>query len=247
MRKQLGRFLRLALLTIVAIGLLSPVEVNVRVASAPPNRACSSWDLTCKSYLASVEKIEPPLPNRAWGETGATILPLASQIMAMRNPAGVELDPQQKKYLRPLFGNLVDRVRVTYNAKLLDRWSQDGKETHIGGVDSIAQTYCHRIYLRDAPKPNDTNLLVLLAHELTHSQQCQRYGGIGKFGFQYFQGYAQGGHTYENNPLEKSARAMERKFARQLCNAIDCPPKYGHYYPNYKGFGVNLPVKLDLG
>jgi hypothetical protein len=238
MRKQVWRFCVLTLISALAIGLLSSLSISNR------DRGCYPLDFTCKNSTQSASQIQPPSPERAWGETGAAMLPLAAQIMAMRNPPGVKLDPLQKRYLRPIFGDLVDHVKVTYNAQLLDRWSHDGKETHIGGVDSIAQTYCDRIYLRQPHKPNDTDRLVLLAHELTHAQQCRKYGGLSKFGFQYFHGYQQAGQSYYHNPLEKSARATEAKFARQLCHSLGCPPIYGRYYPNYKGLGINLPVKL---
>lgn len=198
------------------------------------------------AHLPQLQELSPPTPDRAWGETGATALPIAAQIVAIRNPLGrMELNKAQKGYLRPLFGNLVDRATVVYQAKLLDRWEQDGQETHIGEIDSTAQTYCDRIYLRDKYKLGDTAQLTLLAHELTHSQQCDRAGGIGKFGFEYFQGYYQGGETYENNPLEKSARSMETKFARQLCKLVRCPPKKGRFYVNYKKSGFNVPTKLN--
>jgi hypothetical protein len=190
------------------------------------------------------QQIATPTTEQAWGETGATVLPLAAQIMTMRNPVGMPLDRLQKSYLRPLFGNLVDRVTVVYKAQLLDRWSQGGKETHIGGIDSSAQTYCDRIYIREAYRPHDTDRLVLLAHELTHAQQCQQAGNISKFGEKYFSGYYQGGQTYQDNPLEKSARRTEEKFTHQLCNAIGCPPSSGRYYVNYKGWGIKLPVNL---
>jgi hypothetical protein len=183
--------------------------------------------------------------DRAWGETGATVLPFAAQIMALRNQGGVALSDDRKRYLRPLFGDLVDRVTVVYQAQLLDRWSQGGKETHIGEIESAAQTYCDRIYIRAAAKPQDTDLLVLLAHELTHSKQCIDLGGISQFGFHYFQGYYQGGQTYQDNPLEQSAQAMELKFSRHLCNTLGCPPSSGRYYVNYKGWGLKLPVKLS--
>jgi Domain of unknown function (DUF4157) len=195
-------------------------------------------------HIPDFPEIAAPTPELAWSETGATVLPLAAQIMQLRNPAGVPLDLAQKSYLRPLFGNLVDRVTVVYQAKLLDRWSQGGKETHIGGVDSSAQTYCDRIYVRAAYQPRDTDRLVLLAHELTHARQCAQAGGIGQFGERYFKGYYHGGQTYQNNPLEKSARAMEEKFTHQLCDNIGCPPSSGRYYVNYKGWGIKLPVNI---
>ncbi|WP_309744036.1 MULTISPECIES: DUF4157 domain-containing protein [unclassified Chamaesiphon] len=194
--------------------------------------------------LPQIPKVAAPSSELAWSETGATMLPLAAQIMEFRNPPGKALELAQKRYLRPLFGDLVDRVTVVYQAKLLDRWSQGGKETHIGGVDSSAQTYCNRIYIRAGDRPRDTDRLVLLAHELTHARQCQQAGGISQFGERYFQGYYRGGQIYQNNPLEKSARAMEERFTHHLCDTIGCPPRSGRYYVNYKGWGIKLPVNM---
>jgi Domain of unknown function (DUF4157) len=228
--KNFCKFCLLFLVAAVGVGLISGTAID-RHTGLPS--------------LPELQQLSAPTPDRAWGETGATVLPVAAQIMAMRNLGGVELNQAQKSYLRPLFGTLVDRITVSYQAKLLDRWEQDGKETHIGEIDSAAQTYCRRIYLRDAYRSRDTEQVVLIAHEVTHAQQCDRAGGISKFGFEYFQGYYRGGKSYENNPLEKSARSMETKFARQLCRQVSCPPKSGRFYVNYKGSGINVPVKLN--
>ena len=209
------------------------------------NRLSSTASIpTSVMQLPELQELAAATPEQAWSDTGATVLPLAAQIMAIRNPLGVPLDLAQKGYLRPLFGNLVDRVTIVYQAQLLDRWSQGGQETHIGGVDSSAQTYCDRIYIRAPYKSSDTDRLVLLAHELTHAQQCDRAGSISKFGKRYFQGYFQGGKTYQNNPLEQAARRMEERFTHQLCDRLSCPPRSGRYYVNYKGWGVKLPVNL---
>lgn len=231
------QFCLLALITAVAtVALLFPHSLQDRLATG---------DLFPKNLrMPNLSAITPRSSAQAWGQTGATLLPFAAQIMTLRNPQGIPLNATQKGYLRPLFGDLVDRVTIVYQAQLLDRWSQDGKETHIGEVNSAAQTYCDRIYIRAARKQRKTDELILLAHEMTHSQQCQRAGGIDQFGKRYFQGYFQGGQIYENNPLEKSARAIEQKFVRQLCNSIDCPPRRGRYYANYKGWGLDLPVNL---
>jgi Domain of unknown function (DUF4157) len=230
-------FCLLALITAVAmVALLFPHSLQDRL---------STGDLIpANLQLPSLTAMTPTSSALAWGETGATVLPFAAEIMAIRNPQGIPLDATQKSYLRPLFGDLVDRVTIVYQAKLLDRWSQDGRETHIGTVNSAAQTYCDRIYIRAAYKPRKTDGLILLAHEMTHSQQCEQAGGISNFGNSYFQGYERGGQIYENNPLEKSARAIERKFARQLCNSINCPPRSGRYYVNYRDWGLDLPVNL---
>jgi hypothetical protein len=235
--RKFYRFCLVMLVAAVAIGLVFPQLFDDALLERLNVRSNSL-------HLAELSQIAPPTPDRAWGETGATVLPFAAQIMAVRNPGGVSLSEAQKVYLRPIFGDLVDRVTVVYEANLLDRWSQGGKETHIGEIDSAAQTYCDRIYVRAPAKSKDTDRLVLLAHELTHSKQCKDLGGIGKFGFEYFRGYYEGGQTYENNPLEKDARSMELKFAQQLCTNVGCPPTGGRYYVNYKGWGLKLPVKL---
>lgn len=235
--RKFYRFCLVMLVAAVAIGLVSPQLLDDSLLERLTGRSNGL-------HLAELQQLAPTTPERAWGETGATVLPFAAQIMAVRNPGGVSLSKAQKVYLRPIFGDLVDRVTVVYEANLLDRWSQGGKETHIGEIDSAAQTYCDRIYVRAPAKTQDTDRLVLLAHELTHSKQCKALGGIGKFGFEYFRGYYQGGQTYENNPLEQAARSMELKFAQQLCNNVGCPPTGGRYYVNYKGWGLKLPVKL---
>jgi hypothetical protein len=235
--RKFYQFCLLLVITAVVTGLIFPHSFTDRLF---PQESL----LADKIHLPQLQNLSVPNPDLAWGETGATVLPLADRIMAARNPPGVALDESQKNFLRPLFGDLVDRVTVVYRAKLLDRWSQGGKETHIGGVDSSAQTYCDRIYVRARYKAHDTDRLVLLAHELTHSQQCDRAGGISKFGERYFQGYYRGGQTYQNNPLEQSAQAMEEKFTRQLCHRIGCPPRSGRYYVNYRGWGLKLPVNL---
>jgi hypothetical protein len=234
---KLCQFCFLMLVTAVAtVLLLFPYSLQ--------NRLASIESIPKQIPLTKLKEIASASPELAWRETGATALPLAAQIMVMRNTQGVPLDKAQKGYLRTLFGDLVDRVTIVYQAKLLDRWSQGGKETHFGTVNSAAQTYCDRIYLRGSHQLGNTQQLILIAHEMTHSQQCQQAGGIGKFGELYFQGYYQGGETYGDNPLEKSARKIEKKFARQLCKSINCPPRSGRYYTNYQGWGVDLPVKL---
>jgi hypothetical protein len=235
--KKFCQWCSIVLITTIATGLLFPPLLGSRLVS-------SDSLPTNVLQLPGLQELATPSSELAWSETGATVLPLAAQIMALRNPRGVPLNEIQKGYLRPLFGDLVDRVTLVYQAKLLDRWSQGGKETHIGGVDSSAQTYCNRIYIRAPYQPRNTDRLVLIAHEMTHAQQCLEAGGIVRFGERYFQGYYKGGQIYQNNPLEKSARRMEEKFTRQLCQTLSCPPRSGRYYVNYKGWGIELPVNL---
>lgn len=124
--------------------------------------------------------------EETWGQAGAVGYQSASDIMRAKNGGRQGLYQSQKIYLRPHFGDLVDRVQVVYNAQMMDTWSAFGQEIRLGGVESAAQTYCDRIYVRDSYNPNDFNQVILLAHELTHSKQCEKLGGMTQFGYHYF-------------------------------------------------------------
>ncbi|NEO00909.1 MAG: hypothetical protein F6K50_37455 [Moorea sp. SIO3I7] len=145
-----------------------------------------------------------------WGEAGRGAYRAAAEWMRTNNSSGRSLDNFQKRYLRPHFGDLVDRVRVTYNANLLDEWSAFGYKISQG---SGAQAYCDQIYVNDSYRSSDTNQLVLLAHELIHSQQCQRHGGYYGFGYHYFKEYKKANQNYRNNKLEQEAFTFEDQFA----------------------------------
>jgi hypothetical protein len=180
-----------------------------------------------------------------WRNMGKTIYPIAATISFNRNPRGVPLDEMEKLYLRPIFGALVDRVEITYNAQLIDRWGTGQQQVRIGEVNSVAQTYCDRIYIAGRKLSKESDRLVLLAHELVHSRQCQQLGGLVAFGERYFQAYYLANRKYADNRFEKEARQVEKEFVRYLCQQrVTCPPTQGLYYPNYKGFGYSLPVKV---
>jgi hypothetical protein len=144
--------------------------------------------------------------------------------MRANNGSSRGLDETQKQYLRSYFGNLLDRIAVIYNANLVDEWSAGGHKIRVSEVESAAQTYCNRIYVDDPYKPNDIGQLKLLAHELTHSKQCEQLGGAGKFGFHYFREYKRAGQNYENNKLEREAYAFEEQFERELPKEIATVP-----------------------
>jgi Domain of unknown function (DUF4157) len=150
-------------------------------------------------------------PAEVWGNSGVIMFTVAQQLSAQRNPNPQALTVEQKKALRPVFGKLVDRVQVNYSANLMDRWSNGAKQVHVGSVDSAAQTFCDRIYLKEAYKPGDRQQIALMAHELVHSAQCERLGGAKKFGYSYFKAYYEAGERYADNVLEKEARAIAAK------------------------------------
>jgi Domain of unknown function (DUF4157) len=175
---------------------------NVRTSALSSTKSSA----TIQDLLKSSE------PGEVWGNSGVVMFNVAAQLSATRNPAGQPLTVAQKKSLRPLFGDLVDRVQVNYNSLLMDRWSNGEQTVHVGDVDSAAQTYCDRVYVKDAYQPTNRGQFFLLAHELTHSAQCERLGGSNKFGYQYFRSYYEAGQQYAKNPLEKEARSIAAKL-----------------------------------
>lgn len=126
------------------------------------------------------------------------------------------LDANQKAQLRPHFGDLVDRVWVTYGAEMLDRVEVAGVGA---GIDAAAQTFGHAIYVR-RPKSGKPAELLLLAHEMVHSRQFEDAGSsLTRFGNRYFRAYYRADYSYANNAMEVEADAIATQFERWLREA----------------------------
>jgi len=155
-----------------------------------------------------------------WGQFGKVAYRAAAAAMKRRNGEGVPLTAFQKGKLRPLFGSLVDRVTVAYDCQMLEEW-KIGPWTVRFGVPSGGQTFGHRIYIHRPHRPGSLSQTRLLAHELVHSLQFERFGStLSAFGYQYFKEYYLGGRDYRNNLLEREAYdfpvPFERGHAREL-------------------------------
>lgn len=180
----------------------------------------------CNSGLG---RLDPTCPGRVLnpgdrvGDAGAGAYQAAAEWMRANNGSSQGLDETQKRYLRPHFGDLVDRVAVIYNANLMDEWSALGYRIDLPD-ESAAQTYCNRIYVDNPHQQGDLSQVILLAHELTHSRQCEEYGGAGSFGWHYFKEYYEGGGSYENNRLEREAFDFEAQFASEIDNQPTLQP-----------------------
>jgi hypothetical protein len=121
------------------------------------------------------------------------------------------LDDYQKRHLRPMFGGLVDRVQVTYRARLWEEVKLMGIKI---GTASSAQTFGHRIYMKEEYRPNNRHQVFLLAHELVHSRQFEDAGrSLIRFGNRYFRGYYRAGFDYRTNLMEHEAYDLQRDFA----------------------------------
>lgn len=156
------------------------------------------------------------LAEETWGQAGTLAYPAAAKWMKTNNGSSRPLDDIQKKYLRSYFGDLVDRVAIVYDSKLMDSWLHAYFKIDIGQVDAIAQTYCQRIYIEDSYKPGDLVQLVLLAHELVHSRQCELLGGTTQFGYAYFKEFKRASQSYKDNKLEREAKDTQLQVNKWL-------------------------------
>ncbi|WP_019503179.1 tachylectin-related carbohydrate-binding protein [Pleurocapsa sp. PCC 7319] len=153
------------------------------------------------------------------------------------------LDPIQREYLRPYFGDLVDQVTVKWDSLLNDNWSFAGHQIQSG---SAAQALGNTIFIAEKEQPYSTSQLVLLAHEFVHVQQYQRHGNLDNYCREYMTGYAQGGYDYENNSFEIEASNFEYKFASELKDKIPVTKyEYTASFPSHiQRSAIVLPTEL---
>lgn len=152
------------------------------------------------------------LADEAWGQAGSIAYQAAAKTMRSKNGEAIPLDNVQKRYLRRYFIDYIDRVRIVYNAQMMDRWVFGNVAVHFGNVEAIAQTYCDHIYLRDDYNSENMRQLALLAHEMVHVRQCVKTGGLDQFGYQYFVEYKRAKQQYENNLMEREAYDLQNRF-----------------------------------
>lgn len=211
-RKRIFKFGSIAVLLTLIIILFGSLRFQVDRTDN-----CHWANITCNPHFQAYTQV---LTEETWGQAGIVAYQAAARWMYANNGSGRALDDLQKQYLRIYFGDLVDRVAISYNAKLMDGWLYADFKIDIGQVDAIAQTYCQRIYLEGSYKPRDSRQLALLAHELVHSRQCEQLGGTSQFGYSYFKEFKKVGQNYKDNKLEIEAKNFQIQFAGWLTHQL---------------------------
>lgn len=162
------------------------------------------------------------------------------------------LDTTAQYYLRPWFGALVDSVRVVWQAKLNDRLVLGRR---VVGQGSRAQTYGYQIYVAPSQSPRDPGdplQLLLLAHELVHTEQFMRYGArLTRFCQAYVAAWEHSAGVYADNPLEQEAFDKAFAFAQWLAQQLPATPQgerllYTHEGEGPQGRQLALPRRLPL-
>jgi hypothetical protein len=125
-----------------------------------------------------------------------------------RSPWAKPLPSGLRDRLRPFYGDLVDRVKVSFEAQLLNRWRLFGREFRFGMAFS-AQTFGNEIYFRHAYKPGDAYQIEVIGHELAHAAQAERLGGFTAFAVAYCTAYYNASWSYDDNAMEVEAVGLE--------------------------------------
>lgn len=156
---------------------------------------------------------------------------IAHEVRSTNQRTSKRLTPTEKLYLRPYFGNLVDRVSLYYNAQLPSGYKIAGKTM---AVDSSAQTWGHTVYFKKSQgNPNDPRHIIDLAHELVHAKQYESQGGLKKFCQKYAYGYTgEGRWNYYDNPMEREAFNLDFKVAQDLGRTYGQEQSYTHGLAN---------------
>ena len=126
---------------------------------------------------------------QGWKIAGQSLYPSAAATMKLRNGHGEQLSERLKQALRPVFGNIVDRVRVKWNAGMLDSWGGGNYKVNLSSVDTAAQTYGYEIYMTYSKRQLEANphILATLIHEMAHTKQYVDKGSsLMNFGGDYF-------------------------------------------------------------
>lgn len=192
---------------------------------------------------ADIAEVEPPAKGqlgsckgdpggqdfwaKAAGKAGIPVIGDALLIMKARNHdrPSKPLGMREREALRPVFGRIVDKVKIVWNARLLDEWRVLG-HTFQFGPDSSGQTFGTTIYIsHEEPKDEwSHSLMGLLIHEMTHTFQAFELGSLRKFADAYVKGWWAAGRSYESNWMEQQARCVSSEqvnsvYERYLASA----------------------------
>ena len=177
--------------------------------------------------IDQITEIASNIVGDAFAEAGAAAYVAASKKIAADNlgKGAEEISQKRKDLLRPNFGPLVDTVRVTFGAKLINGIDLFGVKFT---ASKLAQTFGDRIYVGQPNTPgndvlDDVNLnqLIQLAHEMVHVRQYHNRGkSLHDFGKDYFRGFYDAGFDDKKNRMEVEASDFHKCFQTRLFSGI---------------------------
>jgi hypothetical protein len=138
------------------------------------------------------------------------------------SPSGKPLSAQSKAILRPLYGSLVDEVRISLGAELPPRIVIAGHEL---SVQPAAMTFGSQIFILQEVADDPEYLLLTTVHELAHAKQSKTAGGYYGFAVTYCRDMIAAGFDYDHIDLEEAAYAIQddARSSLQTCGHVTCP------------------------
>jgi hypothetical protein len=140
------------------------------------------------------------------------------------SPTGLPLSESSKQTLRPLFGDLVDDVRISIGARLPPAIRFAGHEL---SIEPGAMTFGNDIFIRSqVVRPDDpANLFYAVIHEMTHSQQAKAAGGYYGFAVNYCRSMIATNYDYYKIDYEVAAYrvASDAETSMNSCHHLTCP------------------------
>ena len=179
-------------------------------------------------YVSWAFPTTPVLQRRDRMSLGSSACVANAEITYARNVQRPSrpLDATAQYYLRPWFGDLVDKVHVVWQARLNDHLEIF---TRVLTGRSRAQTYRYQVYIapsEGAWDPGNPRQLLLLAHELVHTEQYVRSGeSLTRFCQEYVQSWEQSNGVYTQNSLEQEAFEKAFAFAQWLGQQVPSTSK----------------------
>lgn len=132
-------------------------------------------------------------------------------------PSARTLTTTEKAAFRPFFAEpilnsaRVKRVPIVENPPFYADLEAIGIPTLLDFMDSEGITFVDTILISQKHHPHEPPLLPTLFHELVHAVQ---YSVLGRDAFveRYVNGWAEAGQDYFENPLEKGAYQLQKRY-----------------------------------
>lgn len=176
--------------------------------------------LEAESGGAASNRVVAHLVGLAFSKLSVLALP-AMRTLNRSRPTSVLTD-DAKARLRPVFGDMVDRVNVVYRAQLLDAETiraqlGDGwlvrKLKEYGVFDRITlveraagMTIGDWVFVTG--EPGAEGQVHLMAHELVHVRQYEQAGSLSAAAYNYGYAFVMCGWNYYDHPSEAEARRV---------------------------------------
>lgn len=192
------------------------------VCAADPDRVASGVLAETDPESCETSAKGDGLQEPAFVGACAGLLQAAAWVVWAKSPPAQPLSAELRAQLRPWYGDLVDRARISWRSGLLTRWRVMGREV-VFDAATLAQTFDDRIYIREAPRAHDLSQAATIGHELAHVAQYRALGGVAGFARAYCEAYYDAGFSYRDNALEVEAYDTEDRIEGCLAHGTDCP------------------------